>query len=43
MQKGTKINKLLLTNLTIMLADRATIQMLSRYFAQGSLFMIKAV
>jgi hypothetical protein len=29
--------------LTIMLADKATIQILNRYFAQGSLFMIKAV
>lgn len=43
MQNGIKRNKLLLTNLTITLADRATIQILNRYFAQGSLFMIKAI
>lgn len=43
MQNGIKIIKLLLTNLTIMLADIATIQILSKYFAQGSLFMMKAM
>ena len=42
MESGARTNGLVVKNFAIMAINMATIQMLNAYFAQGSLFMIKA-